>query len=91
MTDVIDLSRLDQVSVDLETRRVRVQGGALFSQVDAATRPTAYRAVGLVSHRGVGGLTLGGGIGRLAAGRGSPSTAWCQPRSWSPTAASWCQ
>ncbi len=63
---VIDLSRMREVEVDPVRRRALVQGGAHLSQLDAAAQ--AHRLVcpvGVVGHTGVGGLTLGGGMGRL--------------------------
>ena len=61
---VIDLSPMRAVTVDAAQRVARVQGGALWRDVDAATHPHGLATTGgLISTTGVGGLTLGGGLG----------------------------
>jgi len=64
---VIDLSSMKGIRVDPVARTVRVEGGCTWGEVDHATHPFGLATPsGLISTTGVGGLTLGGGIGYLA-------------------------
>ena len=68
---VVDLSSLRRVAVDAASRIARADGGATWLDFDAATQ--AFGLVtpgGVVGSTGVGGLTLGGGIGHLTAQHG---------------------
>jgi FAD/FMN-containing dehydrogenase len=68
---VIDLSLMRNVEVDAEARIARADGGATWLDFDTATQ--AFGLVtpgGVVGSTGVGGLTLGGGIGHLIAQHG---------------------
>jgi FAD/FMN-containing dehydrogenase len=63
---LIDLSLMTAVRVDPSTATVRAQGGCLQRHVDEASQEFNLAVTGgIVSHTGIGGLTLGGGIGWL--------------------------
>src|SRR4051794_9267274 len=68
---MIDLSRMNGVRVDAGARRAYVGGGATWAALDAATAPHGLAVVGgTVSHTGVAGLTLSGGMGWLLGQQG---------------------
>lgn len=63
---VIDLHGMRGIRVDAQARRVRVEGGATLGEVDHATHAFGLAVpAGIISTTGVGGLTLGGGLGHL--------------------------
>ena len=63
---VIDLSRMNGVTVDAGARTAASNGGALLGELDREAQAVGLVCpVGVVSHTGVAGLTLGGGMGRL--------------------------
>ncbi|WP_405056639.1 FAD-binding oxidoreductase [Kribbella sp. NBC_01505] len=63
---MIDVSAMNAITVDPQAKRALVGGGALLSQLDAATAEYGLAApAGMISHTGVAGLTLGGGMGYL--------------------------
>ena len=64
---VIDLSGMKSVRVDPIARTARVEGGCTLGDVDHATHPFGLAIPsGIMSTTGIGGLTLGGGIGSLS-------------------------
>jgi len=63
----IDLSSMRGVRVDRNSRRAHVAGGSLLADLDHECMAQGLvTTAGTVSHTGVGGLSLGGGFGRLA-------------------------
>ena len=63
---MIDLSLMKAVRVDPGARVARAAGGLLWRELDAATQPFGLATTGgIISHTGIGGLTLGGGLGHL--------------------------
>jgi hypothetical protein len=63
---VIDLSDMKGIHVDAENNSARVQGGATLRDVDRETHVFGLAVpAGVISKTGIGGLTLGGGVGWL--------------------------
>jgi FAD/FMN-containing dehydrogenase len=68
---VIDLSMMKGIRIDPVRRTAQVQGGATLGDVDHATHAFGLAVPGgIISTTGVGGLTLGGGLGHLSRGLG---------------------
>ena len=64
---MIDLSTMRDVTVDAGARRARCGGGTTWAELDAATQEHGLAVPGgVISHTGVAGLSLGGGIGWLS-------------------------
>lgn len=64
---VVDLSPIRYTHVDTENNQVRVGGGSTWADVDHATHAYGLAVpTGIISSTGVGGLTLGGGLGHLS-------------------------
>jgi FAD binding domain/Berberine and berberine like len=63
---VLDLSLLKDIRIDADARIARVGGGCTWGEVDRATNEHGLATPsGIISTTGVGGLTLGGGLGHL--------------------------
>jgi len=63
---MIDLSLMKAISVDPQATTARAAGGVLWGELDRATQPAGLATTGgVISHTGIGGLTLGGGLGHL--------------------------
>jgi hypothetical protein len=63
---MIDLSLMKSVQVDAGARTARAAGGLLWSELDRATQRVGLATTGgVISHTGIAGLTLGGGLGHL--------------------------
>lgn len=61
---VIDLGPMKGIDVDTEARTVRAEAGVLLGEIDRRTQPHGLGVpAGIVSHTGIAGLTLGGGLG----------------------------
>ncbi|KAI4263249.1 MAG: hypothetical protein L6R42_001603 [Xanthoria sp. 1 TBL-2021] len=68
---VIDLSKMNRVTVDPDNMTITAEGGCLWKHVDEAAGDYGLAAVGgTVNHTGIGGLTLGGGYGYLTGRHG---------------------
>jgi hypothetical protein len=68
---IIDLSRMRRVSIDLERKIATVEGGAHLHDLDSKSLPHGLVCpAGVVSHTGIAGLTLGGGVGWLMRSHG---------------------
>ncbi|MGY1807238.1 FAD-binding oxidoreductase [Blastococcus sp. SYSU D00669] len=68
---VIDLRQMDGIRVDPDARTAGVQAGVLLGELDAATQAHGLAVpAGIVSHTGLAGLTLGGGLGWIQRAHG---------------------
>ena len=86
---VIDLSEMNGVLVDSKSGVIRAQGGALVADVDhAGSIHELTVPAGIVASTGVGGLTLGGGLGHLTRKLDSASTR-CSNSKWSSPTGRW--
>lgn len=63
---MIDLSQMKGIKIDIENQTVVAESGLLWNELDAETQKYGLATTGgTVSHTGVAGLTLGGGLGWL--------------------------
>ena len=63
---MIDLSQMKQITVDPEARELTAQPGVLWAELDVAAEAHGLATTGgQISHTGIAGLTLGGGLGYL--------------------------
>lgn len=64
---VIDLSKMKGIAIDVAAKTAQIQSGCLLKEVDAATHEHGLALPsGIIGSTGIGGLTLGGGMGYLS-------------------------
>lgn len=64
---VIDLSEMNGIDIDSSTKTAEIQPGCLLKEIDAATYVHGLALPsGIIGTTGIGGLTLGGGLGYLS-------------------------
>jgi FAD/FMN-containing dehydrogenase len=86
---MIDLAGMRSVRVDPIRRTARAEGGATWGDFDRETQAFGLATTGgSVSDMGIAGLTLGGGLGWLAANTASPAITSCPSISSPPKASS---
>ena len=77
---VADLSPMQSVHVDDAARTATAGGGTTWGRFNDVTAAHGLATTGgIISTTGVGGLTLGGGIGYLCRGTACPATTWSPP------------
>jgi FAD/FMN-containing dehydrogenase len=69
---MIDLSSMKQVTVDAVRREATAEAGVLWGELDRAAEAQSLATTGgQISHTGIAGLTLGGGLGYLMGKHGA--------------------
>lgn len=80
---MIDMSGMKGIQIDATMKTVRAEAGLLWSELDLETQKLGLATTGgTVSHTGIAGLTLGGGLGWLTGNLGLHGISYCVGGDW---------